>query len=135
MSTAKESLQMLFSKMEDFISTKTVVGEPVTLGDITIIPLVDISFGVATGVSTSKESENSKDQDGGAGGLGAKMTPTALLVINNGTVQLVNVKNQESTNKLIDMIPGILEKFNLFGFGKKDEEEEELEETTEALDE
>jgi len=125
-SSASENLKMLFSKMDDFVSTKTVVGEPVTMGDVTIIPLVDVSFGMATGVSASKEDENKKGKDGGAGGMGAKMTPAAALVIANGTVQLVNIKNQESTNKLIDMIPGILEKFNLGSFfGKKDKDSEE----------
>jgi len=127
-STASENLKMLFSKMEDFVSTKTVIGEPVVMGDITLIPLVDVSFGMATGVSATKEKEEEpkgKAKDGGAGGMGAKMTPSAVIIINNGSVQLVNVKNQESVNKIIDMIPGILEKFNLGSlFGKKNNEED-----------
>jgi len=127
-STANENLQLLFSKMEDFVSTKTVVGEPVVMGDVTLIPLVDVSFGMATGVTASKEKDDEpkgKAKDGGAGGMGAKMTPSAVIVINKGSVQLVNVKNQESVNKVIDMIPGILEKLNLGSlFKKKDKEEE-----------
>ena len=124
MGIAQENLKMLFSKMEDFVSTKTVVGEPVVMGEVTIVPLVDVSVGMATGVSASKEDEAKKDKDGGAGGMGAKMTPSAVLVVTGGTVQLVNLKNQESSNKLLDMIPGILEKFNLF---KKDKPEDEVE--------
>lgn len=127
-STASENLKMLFSKMEDFVSTKTVIGEPVVMGDITLIPLVDVSFGMATGVSATKEKEEEpkgKAKDGGAGGMGAKMTPSAVIIISNGSVQLVNVKNQESVNKIIDMIPGILEKFNLGSlFSKKNKEED-----------
>jgi len=126
--SAGESLKMLFSKMDDYVSTKTVVGEPVTMGDVTIIPLVDVSFGMATGVTASKEKEDpkGKDKDGGAGGMGAKMTPSAVIVITNGTVQLVNIKHQESASKLIDMIPGILEKLNLGSlFSKKDKKEED----------
>ena len=127
-STASENLKMLFSKMEEFVSTKTVVGEPVVMGDITLIPLVDVTFGMGTGVTASKEKDDEpkgKAKDGGAGGMGAKMVPSAVIVINNGSVQLVNVKNQESVNKVIDMIPGILEKLNLGSlFGKKNKEEE-----------
>ena len=37
----------LFRGMENFISTKTVVGDAVTIGDTIILPLVDVSFGVA----------------------------------------------------------------------------------------
>jgi len=125
MSTAGESLKMLFSKMDEYVSTKTVVGEPVTMGDVTLIPLIDVSLGMATGVAGTKAKEEGgkgSDKDGGAGGIGAKMTPSAVIVINNGTVQLVNVKNQEGMSKIIDMIPGVLAKFGSM-FSKKDEDE------------
>lgn len=119
----KENLNTLFSKMEDFVSTKTVVGEPVVVGDVILVPLVDVSFGMATGMATANE--ESKGRDGGGGGLGAKMTPSAVVVIVNGTAQLVNIKNQESTSKLIDMIPGILAKLPFLAnmFDKKDNTE------------
>jgi len=122
MSNASESLKMLFSKVEDFVSTKTVVGAPVVLGDVTIIPLMDVSMGIATGVADAKEDKNGKDS--GAGGMGAKMTPSAILVINKGAVQLINVKNQEGLGgKLMDMVPGILEKVTGM-FGGKDGEKD-----------
>jgi len=121
--STNESLKILFSKMEDFVTTKTVVGDPVSMGDVTLIPLVDVSFGMATGVSAT---DSGKAKDSGAGGMGAKMSPTAVVVINKGTVQLVNIKNQESVSKLIDMIPGVLTKFSSF-FGKKDNEIEIVE--------
>ena len=113
-----ENIQTLFSKMEEFVSTKTVVGEPVQMGEVTLIPLVDVTFGMGTGLSSVGAD---KDKDSGGGALGAKMSPSAVLVITKGSVQLVNVKSQESVSKLIDMVPGILAKFNLDSFfGKKD---------------
>jgi len=124
--STSESLRVLFSKMDEFVNTKTVVGDPIVMGDTTIIPLVDVSFGMATGISATKEDDpKGKGKDGGAGGMGAKMTPSAVVVITNGTVQLVNVKNQESMGKIIDMIPGIVSKFSSL-FGKKDNDEEGL---------
>jgi uncharacterized spore protein YtfJ len=108
-----EYLQSMFSKMENFISTKTVVGEPVNYGDIILVPLVEVTFGSGSGISESKEAE----QQGG-GAIGARLTPVAVVVIVDGTAQLINVKHQESVNKLIDMIPGVLSKFNL-DFTKK----------------
>jgi len=120
MSKVKDNLQELFSRVEQFVNTKTVVGEPVHFGDVILIPLVDVSFGVGTAlVANTEESEGKKGgRDGGGGALGAKMTPSAVVVIANGTVQLVNIKNQESVNKLLDMVPGVLSKL----FGKKNEE-------------
>jgi len=119
-----ESIKALFSKMENFVSTKTVVGDAVTIGDVILVPLVDVSFGMGTGLVVTGETKDGKD--GGGGAVGAKMTPAAVIVIANGAVQLVNVKNQESVNKLIDMIPGVLSKFNLGSlFGKKDKDNED----------
>jgi uncharacterized spore protein YtfJ len=106
-----DKLKALFSKMEDFVSTKTVVGEPCQFGDVILVPLVDVSFGMGAGLGAFGEKE--KNQDAGGGIMGAKLTPAAVVVIVGGTVQLVNVKNQDSVNKLIDMIPGVLSKFNL----------------------
>ena len=119
--TTNESLKLLFSKMEDFVTTKTVIGEPITMGEVVMIPLVDVSVGIATGVSTT---DGEKSKDGGAGGMGAKMSPAAVLVVNGDSVQMINVKNQESVNKLIDLIPGALAKIGSM-FGKKEETSEE----------
>lgn len=121
------NLESLFNKMENFISTKTVVGEPVTVGDITMVPLIDVSFGVAAGAAGNKSEKDSKGKN--AGGLGAKITPSAILVVQNGTVQLVNVKNTGSVDKLLNMVPGIISKFN-FNL-KKDSEEVEADEDNE----
>ncbi|MDR1663481.1 MAG: sporulation protein [Clostridiales bacterium] len=116
--SVNHNLQTLFSKMEEFISTKTVIGEPIHFDDVILVPLVDVSFGVGAGVN---ESAAEKKGDAGGGGMGAKLSPSAVVVIVNGTVQLVNVKNQDSVNKLIDMIPGLLSKINWSSlFGKED---------------
>lgn len=109
------SIEVLYEKMEGFIKSKTVVGEPVHFGDVVILPLIDISFCCGAGGA------NIENKGSSGGAIGAKMTPSAVLAIVNGTVQLVDVKNTGSANKLIDMIPGILSKLNLDKFLKKDE--------------
>ena len=43
------TVQSLFKGMDNFITTKTVVGDAVTIGDTIILPLVDVSFGVGAG--------------------------------------------------------------------------------------
>ncbi|MCL2351400.1 MAG: sporulation protein [Firmicutes bacterium] len=124
------SLEGLFNQMERFVTSKTVVGEPVEIGGVILIPLVEVTFGVGAGVtSTAGTDEKGKSgKEFGGGALGGKITPSAVVVVMNGTVQMVNVKNQESVNKLIDMVPGILSKFNLGSiFGKKDKKDAEKE--------
>lgn len=91
--------------MNAVIGTKTVVGDATQVGDTIILPLVDVSFGVGAGASAGDK------KNGGGGGFSAKMTPSAVLVIKNGTTKLVNIKNQDTVTKVLDMIPDIVEKF------------------------
>ena len=99
------TVESLFKGMENFITTKTVVGDAVTIGDTIILPLVDVSFGVAAGAFSQEKKNN------GAGGMGGKIMPSAVLVIQNGTTKLVNIKNQDGITKILDMVPDFVNKF------------------------
>ena len=83
----KGTVEALFHGMDGVISSKTVVGEAIHIGDTIILPLVDVSFAVGAGAFNGDKKEK------GAGGLGGKITPSAVLVIQNGHTKLVNVKN------------------------------------------
>ena len=98
-------IEALMKGMNAVIGTKTVVGDATQIGDTIILPLVDISFGVGAGASASDK------KNGGGGGFSAKMTPSAVLVIKNGSTKLVNIKNQDTITKVLDMIPDIVDKF------------------------
>ena len=108
----QETVNSLFKGMDSFITTKTVVGDAITVGDTIILPLVDVSFGVA---ATAKNED--KKQNGG-GGMGGKMSPSAVLVIQNGTTRLVNVKNQDGLTKILDMVPDFVNKFTDGNFSR-----------------
>ena len=114
-SNIRETVSSLFQGLDSLVSAKTVVGDAIKLGDTTIIPLMDVSFGIGAGAFGGER----KNNDGG--GLGGKMTPCALLVISNGNTKLVNVKNQGSLNKILDMVPDLI---NKFGGGKDSEEDD-----------
>ena len=43
--------------------------------------------------------------------MSGKMTPSAVLVIKNGQTKLVNIKNQDTVTKILDMIPDLVERF------------------------
>lgn len=99
------NVSSLFQGMDKFLTTKTVVGEPKNLGDTILIPLVDVSFGVAAGAFAGDQKNN------GAGGMGGKMSPSAVLVIHGEQIRLVNVKNQDTITKVLDMLPEVLDRF------------------------
>ena len=98
-------IESLMKGMNAVIGTKTVVGDATQVGDTIILPLVDVSFGVGAGASAGDK------KNGGGGGFSAKMTPSAVLVIKDGSTKLVNIKNQDTVTKVLDMIPDIVEKF------------------------
>ncbi len=100
------TVESLFKGMDSFISTKTVVGDAIHIGDTIILPLVDVSFGVGAWVVSKKEAENA------GGAMGGKIMPSAVLVIQNGTTKLVNVKNQDGLTKILDMVPDFVNKFS-----------------------
>lgn len=104
-----EVVDSMLKGMDGFLSSKTVVGEPKVIGDTIIVPFVDVSFGVGAGDFRGEKKAN------GAGGLTGKMTPSAVLVIQNGTTRLVNIKNQDSMTKILDMVPDLVNKFTSKG--------------------
>ncbi len=112
--STKDSLKELMNQMEGFISTKTVVGEPIQMGDMTILPLVDVSLGVGAG-SREKEKYGAL-----GGGMGAKMSPSAVLVVKEGSVRMVSIKNSDVVSKVMDMVPDVIDKIT----GKNKEEDE-----------
>jgi len=104
------TVEALFDGMDAVISSKTVVGEAIHIGDTIILPLVDVSF--AVGAGTFKGSEKNGASEKGAGGLGGKITPSAVLVIQNGKTKLVNIKNQDTVTKILDLIPDVMDRIN-----------------------
>ena len=101
----QNTVDSLFKGMDGFMTTKTVVGDAITVGDTIILPLVDVSFGVGAGAFEGDKKSN------GGGGMTGKLTPSAVLVIQNGTTKLVNVKNQDGLTKVLDMVPDIVNRF------------------------
>ena len=107
------AIEAMFQGVDQLVTTKTVVGDAVRVDDAIILPLMDVSFGVGAGAFSGEKKDN------GGGGMAGKMTPCAVLVIQNGTTKLVNVKNQDGLTKILDMVPDFVDRFTS---GKGDEE-------------
>lgn len=101
--------------LEGFLSTKTVVGEPVTVNGTTIIPLVDASFFMGAG-------SFGKGKDNAGGAMTGKMEPSAILIIKDGSARVMNVKDQDAVSRLMDIAPNIVDRISSLIKGKKDPE-------------
>ena len=101
----KSTVEALFKGMDAVVSSKTVVGDAIHINDTIILPLVDVSFGIGAGSSSADKKEK------GMGGIGGKMSPSAVIVIQGGKTKLVNVKNQDTITKILDMGPDVVDRF------------------------
>jgi uncharacterized spore protein YtfJ len=99
------TIDALMKGMDGFVSSKTVVGDPIKIGDTILFPLVDISFGMGSGSFAGEKKRNT------GGGVGAKISPSAVLVIQNGATRVISVKNQDGIMKILDMIPEFVDRF------------------------
>lgn len=106
MADIDKSISAIMTNLENFVSAKTIVGEPVQYKDIIVFPMADVSFGVAAGSFNKEKSGNNTD----ASGAGARLTPSAVLIIQGGSSKVVNIKDRNSINKLIEMIPDLINK-------------------------
>ena len=122
----QETVSSLFKGMDSFISAKTVVGDAVTVKDTIILPLVDVSFGVGAGAFAGDKKNNA------GGAMTGKISPSAVLVIHNGSTKLVNIKNQDTVTKILDMVPDVVDKITS-KFGGSDETDEELNEAIDGV--
>ncbi len=125
----KATVESLFSGMDTFINTKTVVGEPINVGDDTLIlPLVEVTFGVGAGAFGGEKGNNA------GGGLGGKMSPNSVLVVKGDKVKLVNIKNQDGITKVLDLLPEVVDKISGKVKNKNGEKDLSKEEITEIIE-
>lgn len=119
-------------KIREMVDVNTIVGEPITSPDGTIIiPVSKVSFGFASGGSDIP-SKQPKDIFGGASGAGVSIQPLAFLVVYQGNVKLLQMTNDENTaNNVVNMVPEVIDKISeLFKKEKpgKPEKQETVEE-------
>lgn len=98
------TIEAMFDGIEGLVQSKTVMGEPVTIGEATLIPINEVSAGMASG-AFGKNPEKS-----GAGAMTAKMSPVAVLLLQGEKIRLINIKNQDAITKIIDLIPDAIDK-------------------------
>jgi uncharacterized spore protein YtfJ len=100
-----EDIDKLFDKavgeIERMLNSKTVVGESITVGGNTLIPLVSVGFGFGAGAGKGSDPKQGSGQGGGTGG-GGGVKPVALIIINDEGVRVEPIKSGSAS---------VLEKF------------------------
>lgn len=102
-----ELIKNVMNELETLMQTKTVVGDPISAGDYTVIPVSKVSFGFgAGGGSGSKDAKSSGEGVGG----GWSIEPLAFLVVGSEGSRLYSLKHEETVmGKLFDLAPKVAE--------------------------
>lgn len=112
-------MNSLLKGADAVLTSKTVVGAPVTVGDTVLIPLSDVTIGCGAGAN------NADRKNAGGGGFSAKMSPSAVLVIRGGNTKVVSIKDQNSLSRAIDLVPEIIDKITAAKTGRQMMDDEE----------
>ena len=105
------SMQQMFEGMDKALGTKSVMGEAMDLGGGKyVIPLADVTFGMGAGASINEK----YNSNGGGGGVNAKMSPHAVLLIENGTARIINVQEENKAIHFLESVPDLVNRFASF---------------------
>lgn len=113
-SKINEMMGITMEKLREMGDVKTIIGDPITTGDTTIIPVSKVSYGFASGGSDLPAKQNPKDLFGGGAGAGVTVQPIAFLVINKeGNVRLIQITESNDTiSNAIRSVPEVIDKIS-----------------------
>ena len=109
-------LQDTISKIREMVDVNNVIGEPIVVGDVTIVPVSKVSVGFGGGGSDYVKNVGTNEPFGGGVGGGVKVTPICFLVIKEGNVRMMPVAAPASTtaDRIVEMVPDTLDKIAAF---------------------
>jgi len=126
-------------KLREVVDVSTIIGNPIELGDVKVIPVSKVSYGFASGGSDFP-SKRGEELFGGGGGASVSITPVCFLVVRGGEVTIKHISTDESSiERAIGAVPDIIDKVSstvdklMVKFGKSDEEQV-IAEAIEALE-
>jgi uncharacterized spore protein YtfJ len=107
-------IKTTLGEIEKVLSTKTVVGEPLTIEGTTLIPLISAGFGFGAGGGSGKgETKQKGEGTGGGAGGGAWVKPVAVIIVSKEGVKIEPIMGSlaGAIEKLGETIPQMIEKW------------------------
>lgn len=119
----KGIIDITMDKIRAMVDADTIIGNPFVVGDITVLPVSKVSFGLATGGSDFPSKQGNLQLFGGGGGAGVSISPVAFIVINGSDVKLLQIdKNVTAAEKAVALMPELFDK--IIALFKKDKKKE-----------
>ena len=121
MSSVEGLIKAVLDEFREIVKTETVVGEPISVGEATIVPVSKISFGFGAGGGGQDEG---KSGTGSGTGGGASVEPIAFVVVTGSKVQVVPLEKKEPGMwKLLELVPDALGKIKDFKAKRESKQE------------
>ena len=106
----KSIMDVTMDKLRAMVDANTIIGDPIVVDGVTLIPVSKVSFGLATGGSDFP-SKTQSGLFGGGGGAGVTVSPVAFIAVSEGNVKMMPVYNELSSfDKAFALEPEVLEK-------------------------
>jgi uncharacterized spore protein YtfJ len=121
---AEQIIKTLMDEIKAIARTETILGQPITVGATTIIPVCRIMLGFGAGGGEGEMEAKKGGGSGGGGGGGVKVEPAAFVVIKGEEVTVMGAKPGKLEG-LFEAVPGIIDKIQKVRKTKKEEEKEE----------
>ena len=109
-------LEGTLQKVREMVDVNSVIGQPITAGDVTIIPVSKVSVGFGGGGADGAKNNTSDGNFGGGVGGGVKVTPICFLIVKDGNVRMMPVAApaNTTTERIVEQFPDVLERIVTF---------------------
>lgn len=124
-----EIMETTMEKIKTMVAADTIIGQPITAGEVTVIPVSKLSFGFASGGTDHTAKAGGTQSFIGGGGAGATVTPVGFVVVRGEKVDLLSMQDPPScgaVSQLMELLPETVEKVKEL-FTKKEAEKPEVE--------
>jgi uncharacterized spore protein YtfJ len=94
----------VLESVKKLVDANVIIGQAIVSGNITIIPVFKASIGIVSGGKSGAESPF------GGGGAGVSVTPVTFIVIEKDTVKILQAGDSSTIERLVDAVPGLIDK-------------------------
>lgn len=101
------SLGSVFNYLERFMKTDTVIGQPVQIGELTLIPIISILIGAGGGGEDKIGNRTNPKTSAGLGG-GARITVDAVILIRQEEISVIPVRPEGTWGKAMELAQSII---------------------------
>jgi sporulation protein YtfJ len=114
-SKIKNLMDTTLEKLKGMVNADVITGSPIVVGNVTLIPVSKVAYGLATGGSDFASNKSQNELFGGGGGAGVTISPIAFIAVNGDSVKMLPVTNElTNLDRALSMAPELISKAKEF---------------------